>query len=66
MDTKLAVAIARSILRGTAIAGMQFAGNAAAEDHDVTVAIHVSTEGLDLNQTADARTFYTRLKNAAW
>lgn len=66
MDTKLAAAIARSMLCGVAIAGMQFAGNAAAEDHDVTVAIHVSTEGRDLSQTADARTFYTRLKNAAW
>jgi UrcA family protein len=66
MDTKLAAAIARSIFCGTAIAGVQVAGNAAAKDHDVTVAIHVSTEGLDLSQTADARTFYTRLKNAAW
>jgi UrcA family protein len=66
METKLAAAIARSILCGAAIAGMQFAGTAAAEDHNVTVAIHVSTEGLDLSQTADAQTLYTRLKNAAW
>src|SRR5262249_44826481 len=39
---------------------------AAAKDHNVTVAIHVSTEGLDLGQPADARTFYMRIKNAAW
>jgi hypothetical protein len=26
----------------------------------------VSTQGLDLSQPRDARTFYTRLKNAAW
>jgi UrcA family protein len=65
MYTKLAAA--RSILGCAAVAGILFAGNAvAAKDHNVTVAIHVSTEGLNLSQTADARTFYTRLENAAW
>jgi UrcA family protein len=67
MYTKLAVAGARSILGVAAVAGMLFAYNAAAaKDHNVTVAIHVSTEGLDLSQPPDARTFYTRLENAAW
>ena len=67
MYTKLAAAGARSILGCAAVAGILFAGNvAAAKDHNVTIAIHVSTEGLDLGQPADARTFYTRLKNAAW
>jgi len=42
------------------------AGNAVASDHNVTVALHVSTQGLDLRQPADARAFYTRLENAAW
>jgi len=67
MYTKLAAAGARSILGFGAVAGILFAGNAAAaKDHNVTVAIHVSTAGLDLSQPVDARTFYTRLENAAW
>jgi UrcA family protein len=67
MYTELAISGARSILGVAAVAGMLFAGNAsAAKDHNVTVAIHVSTEGLVLSQPADARTFYTRLENAAW
>jgi UrcA family protein len=66
MYTRLGVAGPRSILGVAAVAGMLFTGNAAAKDHNVTVAIHVSTEGLELSQTADARTFYTRLENAAW
>jgi UrcA family protein len=67
MFTKLAAARARSILGYAAVAGILFASNAAAaKDHNVTVAIHVSTEGLDLGQPADARTFYTRLEKAAW
>jgi UrcA family protein len=66
MYTKLAAAGARSILGCASVAGILLAGNAAAaKDHNVTVAIHVSTEGLDLGQPADARTFYSRLKNAA-
>jgi UrcA family protein len=43
-----------------------FAGAVTAEDHTVTVALHVSSEGLDLSQQKDAQTFYVRLKNAAW
>lgn len=43
-----------------------FGSYAAAGDHNVDVAIHVSTQGLDLNRPADAHAFYTRLKNAAW
>jgi UrcA family protein len=67
MYTKLAAEGARSILGCAAVAGILLAGNAAAaKDHNVTVAIHVSTEGLDLGQPADARTFYTRLEKAAW
>jgi UrcA family protein len=67
MYTKLAAAGARSILGCAAVAGILLAGNAAAaKDLNVTVAIHVSTKGLNLGQLADARTFYSRLKNAAW
>src|ERR1700730_8408265 len=49
-----------------AVACTLFAGNLAAKDRTVTVALHVSAQGLDLSQPADAQTFYTRLKNAAW
>jgi UrcA family protein len=40
------------------------AGEVAARD--VTVAIHVTTTGLDLRQPADAHKLYVRLENAAW
>jgi UrcA family protein len=43
-----------------------FCGEVAAKDHNVTVAIHVSSQGLDLSQPADAQTFYRRLRRAAW
>ena len=43
-----------------------FAGSVAAQDHEVTVAIQVSTQGLDLSQPAGAHEFYTRLQHAAW
>ena len=67
MHTRTAVISARSVLGAAAVACTLLAGNAAAaKDHNVTVAIHVSTEGLDLSQPADARTFYTRLENASW
>jgi UrcA family protein len=47
------------------IAGALFAGNVAAQGHNVTVAIHVSTQGLDLHHPAGAQEFYGRLKHAA-
>jgi UrcA family protein len=43
-----------------------FCGAVAAKDHNVTVAIHVSSQGLDLSQPADTQTFYKRLRRAAW
>jgi UrcA family protein len=55
-----------AVLGAAAIACPLFAGNVAAKDYKVTVAIRVSTQGLDLSQPADARTFYMRLENAAW
>ena len=67
MQTKLAISGARFVLGVAAVAGTLFAITpAAAKNHNVTVALHVSTKGLDLSQPADARTFYTRLENAAW
>jgi UrcA family protein len=58
--------VVSAALGAAAIACSLFAGNVAAQDHKVIVAIHVSRQGLDLTQPADAQTFYTRLKNAAW
>jgi UrcA family protein len=66
MKTRLAVLCVRTILGSAAAACPLFAADASARDDNVTVAIHVSTGGLDLNQPADARTFYARLENAAW
>jgi UrcA family protein len=67
MSTKLAVAGARLVLGVATVAGTLFATNPAfAGDHNVTVVLHVSAKGLDLNRPADARTFYSRLENASW
>jgi UrcA family protein len=66
MNTRLAVICVRTILGSAAAACALFAGNVAAKDKIVTVAIHVSAQGLDLSQPVDAHTFYTRLQNAAW
>jgi|SRR5580700_6377938 UrcA family protein len=55
-----------AVLGAAAMACPLLAGDAAAKDYKVTVAIHVSTQRLDLSQPADAQTFYMRLKNAAW
>jgi UrcA family protein len=66
MYTRTAAVSARSLTGAAAIACALIAGNVAAKDHRVVVAIHVSAQGLDLSQPADAQTFYTRLKQAAW
>jgi UrcA family protein len=64
MYTKTAVMTARSIL-GAAVACTLFTGNVAAKDREVTIAVHVSTQDLDVTQPAGAHQFYTRLKRAA-
>ncbi len=56
----------RMLVYATTLAGAIMSGAAAAADHNVTVTMHVSTQGLDLSQPADAKTLYTRLENAAW
>jgi len=66
MYTKTTVIRAASLLGAAAVACTLFAGNVAAKDHAVTVAIHVSTQGFDLSQPADAQKFYVRLQQAAW
>ena len=65
MDTKTAVMSARSVLSAAAVACTLLAGSVAASDHAVTIAIHVSTQGLDLRQPSGAHQFYTRLERAA-
>lgn len=66
MYSKTALMSARSVLGAATVACALFAGTVAAKDPTVVVALHVSTQGLDLSQPADARTFYTRVENAAW
>jgi UrcA family protein len=62
--TKTIVMSAWSILGAGVVACALFAGGVAAKE--VTVALQVSTQGLDLSQPAGAREFYGRLKKAAW
>jgi len=64
MNSKPGTTTTRGML-GAALCVL-FAGGAAASDHNVTVSSRISSEGLDLSQPADARTFYARLENAAW
>ncbi len=64
MYTKTAVMLARPVL-GAAVACTIVAGSVAARDHQVTVTVHVSTEGLDLSRPAGAHQFYARLQHAA-
>jgi UrcA family protein len=63
MYTKVALMSARCVLGAAALACTLFAGTVAAKN--VTVAIHVSTQGLDLSQPTGAHEFYTRLQHAA-
>jgi UrcA family protein len=55
----------RSLLGAAAVVCALFAGNVSAKDHNITVAFHVSAEGLDLSRPGDAQTFYSRLQHAA-
>jgi UrcA family protein len=60
------MSIKTTVLASAAVACALLAGAAVAKDYKVKVAIHVSTQGLDLSQPADAQTFYTRLEHAAY
>jgi UrcA family protein len=63
MYTKTASTSGWSLLGAAAVVCTLFAADVTAKN--VTVAIHVSTQGLDLSQLADAQTFYKRLEHAA-
>ncbi len=64
MYTKTIVMSAWPVLGAGVVACVLFAGSVAAKE--VTVAIQVVTQGLDLSQPAGAKEFYGRLKKAAW
>jgi UrcA family protein len=67
MYTKSKVLTVRSMLSAAAAVGVfSIAGSVAAKDKIVTDSVRVSPAGLDLTQPPDARTFYTRLEDAAW
>jgi len=66
MFTKTLSTSGWSLLGAATVVCTLFGGNVAAEDTSVTVAIHVSAQGLDLSKPAYAQAFYVRLKNAAW
>jgi UrcA family protein len=63
MYTKTAGMSALPVLGAAVVACALFAGNVAA--NEVTVAIQVSTQGLDLSQPAGAQKLYSRLQHAA-
>jgi UrcA family protein len=65
MYNRTAIRSAWSVSGAAAVACILFGGNAAANDNNVTVTLHVSTQGLDLSQPAAAHEIYTRLQRAA-
>jgi UrcA family protein len=66
MYTKTSVTSARFLLGAATVACTLLAGSVVAQDNNVTVALQVTSQGLDLNRPGDAQTFYTRLDHAAW
>jgi UrcA family protein len=66
MYTKTVLMSARSLIGAATVACTLFAGSVVAKDHNVTIELQVSSQGLDLNRPDDAQTFYTRLDHAAW
>lgn len=66
MYVKTSHSNALSVLAAAIVACTFFAGDVAAEDRPVSVALQVSTQGLDLSKPSGSRELYIRLKNAAW
>lgn len=64
MNTMIRATRALSLIGAGVLIGI--VGNASAAEHMVSVSVPVSSQGLDLSKPDDARTFYFRLKNAAW
>jgi UrcA family protein len=65
MCANTAALTVRPLLCAAAAACALAAGHVVADGHEVTVAIHVNSQGLDLTQPAGARQFYARLVHAA-
>jgi len=65
MYAKRSRTVARLLVVLACVACTSLAGKVAAKDKIVTVSIPVSARGLNLTRPADAKTFYTRLQNAA-
>jgi UrcA family protein len=65
MYTRGAHIFAKSVAGAVTILGPLLAGEVAAKDYDVKVAVHVSTGGLDLQQPAGAQMLYERIQHAA-
>jgi UrcA family protein len=66
MYTKSAGMSAWAVLGAAAVTCTLFAGNVSAASPEFTVAVQVSTRGLDLSQPAGAHELYQRLQYAAW
>jgi UrcA family protein len=66
MYIKTVVVSARSLIGAITVACTLFAGSVVAKDHNITIALQVSSQGLDLNRPDNAETFYKRLDHAAW
>jgi UrcA family protein len=65
VNTKTAVVSSWSVLGAAAVVCTLSAADVTAAGREVFVAIHVNTQGLDINQPAGAEKFYARLKHAA-
>jgi UrcA family protein len=65
MRANTVVLTVRPFICAAAAACALAAGQVVADDHDVTVAIHVNSQGLDLTKPAGAQQFYARLAHAA-
>ncbi len=66
MNRSIRITGASSLIAAAVLAGTCLAGTASAKEHVVPVSVPVSSQGLDLSKAEDAKTFYGRLKNAAW
>ena len=66
MDTQSTFINARSLLAAAVAAGMLFSGDVLADNGPVSVAVSVSTRGIDPSQPAGAHEIYRRLRDAAW
>jgi UrcA family protein len=66
MHTGKAAMNALSVLSAAAVMCTLVAGKVSARDRDVTVAIQVNAQGLDLNQPVGAKELYRRIENAAY